>query len=283
MTGRDEPAATASDSRTAEELEREIAATRAEMDETMSEIQRRLSPGYMVDQAMTYFRSGPGEFIDNLGTTIKQNPVPFTLVGLGLAWLMVSGSRSQPRESAPRIGADAPDPPYGEVIYSDPILAAADQPQDSVEAEAKTGLLGRIGDAASSVGGKLAAVVSRHGNGSGSAGYGHPDRSAGYRPTAYDDASRGFAPAGVAYAHPLILAGLGVVVGAVLGALLPPPERPVRRPEYWPQSTRETPGRHIRAYERRQSALATGPAEPRALEPAASRSTELLEKAGGPP
>lgn len=76
--------------RTPDEIENEIAMTRAEMSSTLDAIQRKLSPGQILDQALSYVRSGPGEFASNFAETVKQNPVPVTLLGISLGWLMMS-------------------------------------------------------------------------------------------------------------------------------------------------------------------------------------------------
>ena len=73
-----------------EELELRLEQTRADIDDTLEALQRKLSPGELVDEAITYLRTGPGEFTSNLTETIKNNPVPTSLIGIGIAWLMVS-------------------------------------------------------------------------------------------------------------------------------------------------------------------------------------------------
>jgi len=77
-----------------EDIESEIASTRAEMSDTLDAIQRKLSPGQILDQALSCVRSGSGEFASNFAGTIKQNPVPITLLGISLGWLMLSGRSS---------------------------------------------------------------------------------------------------------------------------------------------------------------------------------------------
>jgi hypothetical protein len=72
----------------------EIDRTRGEMDHTLSAIEQRLTPGQLVDQGLDYLRhSGVKQFTDNLGGSVKENPLPVALVGVGLAWLMAAGRR----------------------------------------------------------------------------------------------------------------------------------------------------------------------------------------------
>jgi hypothetical protein len=81
-------------SKSAAEIEREVRQSRAEVEQTLDAIGARLSPGELLDQAIGYFRDGRGgEFARNLGDSITQNPIPLTLVGVGLAWMMFGGQR----------------------------------------------------------------------------------------------------------------------------------------------------------------------------------------------
>lgn len=75
-----------------EEILAEIDRTRDEMDRTLSAIEHRLTPGQLVDQGLDYLRhSGANEFVQNLGGTAKQNPLPVALTAIGIAWLMALG------------------------------------------------------------------------------------------------------------------------------------------------------------------------------------------------
>ena len=81
--------------RRTEEILREIESTRSDMDHTLTAIERKLTPGQLVDQGLDYLRgSGANEFVHNLGGSVKQNPLPVALVGIGLAWLMAGGRNS---------------------------------------------------------------------------------------------------------------------------------------------------------------------------------------------
>jgi hypothetical protein len=85
-------------SKSPEEVQREVRQSRAEVEETLEAIQERLAPGQLFEQAVDYMRSSNGtDFLRNLGAAVRDNPVPVALVGTGLAWLMLSGSRSRRR------------------------------------------------------------------------------------------------------------------------------------------------------------------------------------------
>lgn len=75
---------------TPEELEASLEQTRVEMSETLHAIEQKLSPSEIVDQIFRYYHTGPGEFAQNLGESVKRNPLPVTLITIGLGWLMMA-------------------------------------------------------------------------------------------------------------------------------------------------------------------------------------------------
>ncbi len=74
-------------------LEREIDQTRANMDRTLGALERKFSPGQLLDQAMEFARENGGEFANNLGRSVKENPVPALLTAVGIAWMVASSNR----------------------------------------------------------------------------------------------------------------------------------------------------------------------------------------------
>lgn len=74
-------------------LEQEINAKREHISDLVDALEQRLSPGQMVDRVLAYAKGNGGEFFENLGTTLKNNPVPATLTVLGLAWLGLNQNR----------------------------------------------------------------------------------------------------------------------------------------------------------------------------------------------
>lgn len=75
--------------KSAAQLQREVEAQRTRVEDRIGEIQNRLSPGQLLDEALSYTRNGPGaEFTANLKRSVTANPLPVALMGLSLAWLM---------------------------------------------------------------------------------------------------------------------------------------------------------------------------------------------------
>ena len=76
------------------EIEGELDGTRSRLDDTIGALQQKLAPGTMVDQAMEYFSEGGGmELGRNLGRSVRDNPIPVALIGVGLGWLLLANSR----------------------------------------------------------------------------------------------------------------------------------------------------------------------------------------------
>lgn len=103
------------------ELEREVEATRHRMVHTLDQIRERVSPSNVVDQALDYARhSGAPDMARRLGRTVRQNPLPFLLIGAGVGWL-IAGNRRRRHD-----GADSPTEPYSDAPVSDPTLMGTD-------------------------------------------------------------------------------------------------------------------------------------------------------------
>lgn len=74
-------------------LEQEINAKRERISNIVDSLESRMSPGQLFDQALAYTKGNGGEFFGNLGTTLKNNPVPTALTAVGLAWLAMNQNR----------------------------------------------------------------------------------------------------------------------------------------------------------------------------------------------
>ena len=80
-----------------DEIMRETENTRAGIEKNLDALEDRLAPGEVLDQigrAVEPARDGAARFARNLGDTVRDNPVPAAMVGIGLGWLLLSQSRS---------------------------------------------------------------------------------------------------------------------------------------------------------------------------------------------
>ncbi|WP_449432472.1 DUF3618 domain-containing protein [Pseudomonas putida] len=183
-------------------LEQEINAKREHISDLVDALERRLSPGQLVDQVLAYTKGNGGEFYHNLGTTLKNNPVPTALTALGLAWLAINQNRPfnpGPAHTGPGLGEK-----LGEAVDSvkGAFAQAGDKLHDashSVRAKAHD-----LRDQASDLGHGAQQTLSGAGDslsGQASALKGQFDH--------------------LLKEQPLVLAALGIALGAALGAALP--------------------------------------------------------------
>ncbi len=84
-----------SSNRSAADLEREGEEIRADLDRTLDEIERKLSPGELLDRSVEYLRDNGAEFLAEAGATVRRNPVPALLTAAGLLWLTTSIVKSR--------------------------------------------------------------------------------------------------------------------------------------------------------------------------------------------
>lgn len=80
-----------------ETLEREIDEKRANIDQLVDSLESKFTPGQLFDQVLSYTKGNGGAFFENLGTTLKNNPVPAVLTTVGLAWLAMGQGRAAPQ------------------------------------------------------------------------------------------------------------------------------------------------------------------------------------------
>ncbi|WP_207538123.1 DUF3618 domain-containing protein [Sabulicella rubraurantiaca] len=82
------------------ELEREVEQTRNNVSETLDTLREKLRPSQIMDEVMEeatdWIRgSGGTEFVSNLGATVRDNPLPVVLIGVGIAWMLLGGRSSR--------------------------------------------------------------------------------------------------------------------------------------------------------------------------------------------
>lgn len=218
-----------------DEIEEEIEYTRAELSDTLHALERKLSPGQLVDQTLGYFRGageGSSEFAANLGRSIKDNPAPIALLGISLGWLMMGGSERSDR----RHSRTYREPYRGPIVTPSTATATTTTTQREPIVTSSGGTAGS-GESRSGYKEKArhTAHEARERAGQWTHGarekMGEAAEAAHYQAEHLGDmahyqaerARRGFAY--MLQEHPLVLGSIGVAVGAVLGAGLPPTRR----------------------------------------------------------
>ena len=100
------------DTRTPEEIEREIERERAGLTNTLGDLQDKFSVETIARQFTDQFRAHGGDIGRSVSDAVKANPVALALTGVGLAWLMM-GDRSGGRDRYDRSRS------YGRTSYDD--------------------------------------------------------------------------------------------------------------------------------------------------------------------
>ena len=103
---------TSTEGKSSEEIRAEIERKRSQMTEKIDTIQDRLSPDHLKQQAQTmvqdiiqestdaiieFARTGSKQAGRTLLETIKANPLPSAVIGVGLGWLAMNMMKSQAR------------------------------------------------------------------------------------------------------------------------------------------------------------------------------------------
>src|SRR5437763_6890367 len=202
-----------------EQLERETEQERARIAETLDELRSRMTPGHVVDQLVDYANdSSGGIFFRNLRQQAIDNPIPVALVGAGLTWLAMSGRR----DPAGLAAADLAQ--RGKDAARETAEAAADKAASGYAAASELGK-----DAASQAQGAARSATGSVGE-TASATYdaaADQARRAGDKLQRSASEARGKVAAGArsfmdfVYEQPLVLVGLGVAIGAAIGAASP--------------------------------------------------------------
>lgn len=79
-------------------IERQNEQLREDMGRTIAALERKLSPGQLLDDTLQLAKEHGGAMAVTLGQTIKENPAPVVLTTIGVAWLVGSILRNSHRE-----------------------------------------------------------------------------------------------------------------------------------------------------------------------------------------
>jgi hypothetical protein len=244
-----------------EQLEFEAQQRRHNLSASLDELRERLSPGQVVDQLVDYVQEGSGgQFFHNLKRQVVGNPLPVTLIGAGVAWLVLARGRAshngdgrlphRHKRHSPRSGAmnanvrravgnatDSIDEMRSEM--SDKMRATASDLSDTATetaatararlAEGRARLEDTVQSAVSSVretAGDTYTDVYDAATGAYEQVSARASRTASAMADSIRNLGRGTAHTGQSIAEfcreqPLVVAGIGLALGAALGAALP--------------------------------------------------------------
>jgi hypothetical protein len=203
--------------RTSAELEREAEATRERMADTAESIRRKLSAGQLIDEFSDWVTGGDvAGGMRKLKSQVADNPLPVALIGVGLAWLAFGGGSGGQRTGTVGYRSGAGTASSAMSAASSGTRSAAGAVSDTVG-----GMADSAKSAASSVSETVGGAVDslsetadrlRHKM---LTGTGHvSNRVGGAASDLTDFVGR----------EPLVVAALGVGIGAAIGAMLPATE-----------------------------------------------------------
>ncbi|WP_411891811.1 DUF3618 domain-containing protein [Yoonia sp. SDW83-1] len=102
------------DTRSPDEIEREIEEQRSDLSSNLEDLQNKFSIDTIVRQIGDQFREHGGDMGRSISDQVKANPIPLALTGIGLAWLMFgNGTQKQPAQA--RISDRLDDDRYSDV------------------------------------------------------------------------------------------------------------------------------------------------------------------------
>jgi len=215
-----------------QQLERETEQTRARLAETLEEL-KTMTPGRVLDEVLDYAKEGGGDLLRGLGRQVSDNPMPAALIGAGLVWMMMGNVKTN-GTSAPRVNgnghaagealSNAADTAIGMgsdlgTKASGAVQSVRDTMQSAANSVSETA--STLKDKAASAYDSVADTANRTKWAVKDAAYNVKESATALEQSAIA-ASRGVFD--FCKDQPLVLAGLGLAIGAALGAAIPETE-----------------------------------------------------------
>jgi ElaB/YqjD/DUF883 family membrane-anchored ribosome-binding protein len=211
-----------------EQLERQTEQSRAEVEMTIDELRARLTPGQIVDEILSYARDGGRQFTSNLGRQVTNNPLPVVLIGAGLAWfLMGRDAMSTMGHGHDASRSDGHDSESAFNKAGERLGDAASKAGDAMH-----GAVGGVRHAAESAGSAMSDTAHKLGEKASSAYYsasskmGQSAAELAQSATALEQKTMMAARDLINQVkdQPLVMVGIGLAMGAALGAAFPATE-----------------------------------------------------------
>ena len=229
--------------RTAEEIERDAEATRADLDRTVEALKEKMTPQNLASEMMTHARNTPAaQRAIRLGHQARDNSVPLALIGAGLAWMMFNRRRESDYEYEYRSFRPSTRTDYDADYDAGPDSGymASDYDEGSTSGGIRQKVRGLTGSAKDKIGSGADRAKSAIGAGTDRTKQALSSARSSVSSAASTAAERARTAASatreraVHYGHraeetfmdtlerePLIIGALGIAVGAAVGAALP--------------------------------------------------------------
>src|SRR2546423_1391520 len=233
-----------------EQLEREAELTRAQLAASLEEL-RAITPGRIMDEIFGYAKSGSAELLRGIGTQVVEHPLPATLIGAGLAWLIMSNgssSRGTAYDTATRTSTsgnwfsegarsaesatDTLRDRAGSTMQGlkDSAQSAVSSVGDTIDSttgmvkERAQSAISGLSDTASGIGESISGAYGAVADTVGRTASNVADACAGVTPSQDDLVQAGERIWDYCKDQPLVVAGLGLALGAAIGAAVPQTE-----------------------------------------------------------
>lgn len=205
--------------RTSAEVEAEVEASRTQLDRDVEALKQKMTPGQLFDEAAKIMGGTGQQVASKFAEQAKANPMPLAVMGLGLAWLMMSNNRSSSGYAgySGETRSFAPGTEYGAAW------------QGETGGHGGSGLKDKLHDVGDKAAGVMADAKEKLAGGAHAVGDGgrnamhHMGAAAGSvrerAAQAGHQAQRTFVQ--TLESEPLLIAGLGLIVGAAIGGSLP--------------------------------------------------------------
>lgn len=231
-----------------EQLEREAELSRAQLAVSLEEL-RNITPGRIMDEIFGYAKSGSAELLRGLGNKVVEHPLPATLIGAGLAWMIMSSRSSNGRGSvydtrthatsggswfsdsqkaassaAGAVGERASSAMHGLKDTAQNTMAGVGDTIDSATGMVKDraqSAMSSLGNAASGIGDSLSSVYGTVSDTVASAATSCAKAANKVVPSQDEMMQAGQRIWDFCKDEPLVVVGLGLAIGAALGAAIP--------------------------------------------------------------
>lgn len=236
------------DTRSVDEIEADINKTRSHLDDTLSDFQERFSSDSMMHSAMEYVKSDSArDYFSNLGRSVRDNPMPAALIGVGIGWLIYSSNSGSGRSGVPtrfddkrqkqaRHAAVETEPQtheydelYDEPLFDEPLYGQGEPGRQASSSSGSGGLGQRARSALHGAGDRARDMKSGAGEQAHNMKDSASDRMQRMKQGSSDRLHQASSKArdtgswlsDMAHDNPVAAGALGLAAGALLGALLP--------------------------------------------------------------